>query len=79
MRCAVALSCRTGWVWGAESSIFDISVTGILGFGMVKLVQSGVFSVVFVLAPPEAKGLGGGRVGLLFLPQELAYVGYLSA
>ena len=71
MRCAVALSCRTGWVWGAESSIFDIGITGILCFEMVKLVQSGVCSVVFLIALPEAKGLGGGRVGLFFLPQEL--------
>ena len=77
MRHAVALSCRTEWVWGPESSIFDIGVTGIICFEMVKLVQSGVCSVVFLLAPPEVKGLGRGRVNLLFFPQELVDVGYL--
>ena len=34
--------------------------------------------MVLLLAPPEAKGLGGDRVGMLLLSQELVYGGYLS-
>ena len=77
MRYTVALLCSIGWVWSAESSIFDIFVQGVLSFGMVRLVQSGSRIVVFFLAPPEAMGLGGVRVGMLLLSQELLYVGYL--
>ena len=58
--------------------MFDIGVMGILSFGVVKLVQSGIRSVVFPIAPPEARGLGGARVGMLLLSQELVYVGYLT-